>query len=421
MELLHTSDLHLVPEGFENTPLEEAFYSVLEEIAGLAVDHKLKYLLIAGDFFDKPNPSFHVVLRTVGVLRRLRESGVRVVVVPGNHDVSRAKTSILNVLAEAGLVNLLDFNEESGWLILHPLAFEDDKLVFYGIPGFRGSSSRELVYLKQGLIKFKDIANYSGYDVIILAHINTKFAGYDPSKYSSRYGLLYMDYEDLLRSLPTGTRYVALGHIHLPVPLDRVFRGNIAYPGAPIGMDVNDLLETHELAKIGVRRRVLRAELASEIPVVKSLELESAPRVYYKRLEAKTPEDVKARIYEALSELEPAKYPVLLVDVVGLDKVSVDLETFRQEVMKRKKVYIRVRQFSPPKDLVELAAFTDLMTPVKELSIDEIELAVIRELASKKKLNIPAEKLHWIINYLGSSHDYSPEKLLHDVLKELGE
>jgi len=61
------------------------------------------------------------------------------------------------------------------------------------------------------------------------------------------------------------------------------------------------------------------------------------------------------------------------------------------------------------------------MTPVKELSIDEIELAVIRELASKKKLNIPAEKLHWIINYLGSSHDYSPEKLLHDVLKELGE
>ena len=135
-------------------------------------------------------------------------------------------------------------------MILEPLVFQDDRLVFYGVPGFRGSSNREVEYLKHGTTRFRGLRDYSNYELIILAHINTKFAGYDPSRYSKRYGQLYMEYEDFLHKLPENTRYIALGHVHLPIPMDDAFKGKIAYPGAPIGLDTADLKETFELGKI---------------------------------------------------------------------------------------------------------------------------------------------------------------------------
>jgi len=192
-----------------------------------------------------------IVIKTVGVLKKLVDSGVRVIVVPGNNDLSRTRTSVLDLLARAGLIHLLDFKEEMGWLILEPLVFQDDRLVFYGVPGFRGSSNREVEYLKHGTTRFRGLRDYSNYELIILAHINTKFAGYDPSRYSKRYSQLYMEYEDFLHKLPENTRYIALGHVHLPIPMDDAFKGKIAYPSAPIGLNTADLKETFELGKIG--------------------------------------------------------------------------------------------------------------------------------------------------------------------------
>ncbi|MEM1761137.1 MAG: hypothetical protein QW043_00980, partial [Desulfurococcaceae archaeon] len=75
LQIIHTSDLHLVPEMFENTPVEEAFYNVFGEIAEKTIESGVKYLLIAGDMFDKPSPPLGIVMKAVSVLRRLRENG----------------------------------------------------------------------------------------------------------------------------------------------------------------------------------------------------------------------------------------------------------------------------------------------------------------------------------------------------------
>ncbi|MEM1596599.1 MAG: DNA repair exonuclease [Desulfurococcaceae archaeon] len=420
MEIIHTSDLHIVPEVFYDTVLEEAYYNVLREIVEKTIESKSKYLVISGDMFDRSNPPLSVVAKTVGLLRELREHEVRVVVVPGNHDVSRTRSSILHVLSEAGLIHLLDFNEANG-LVLEPLVFEGDKLVFYGIPGFKGSSSQEIEYLKQRKVIFKNYSSYKDYNLIILAHISTRFAGYDPSKYANRYGSLYLEYEDLLNKLPSNTIYVALGHIHLPIPFDVEFKGNIAYPGAPIGFDFNDLYETYELNKINVFRRILRVDLSRQPPVVKSIKLEAVPRVYYKRIDAKSIDDVKEQVVRIFSDIDASTQAVLLVDAVGLDKPTSELENFRRELMKKKKVFIRIRTMS--KAMVSFHDNLDAGSSISagEISINEIESMVLREFVAKNKLKIPAEKLKIVIDTLGHSQDISPERLLDEIIKELGD
>ncbi|MEM1528725.1 MAG: metallophosphoesterase [Desulfurococcaceae archaeon] len=420
LQIIHTSDLHLVPEMFENTPVEEAFYNVFGEIAEKTIESGVKYLLIAGDMFDKPSPPLGIVMKAVSVLRRLRENGVRVVVVPGNHDVSRSRPGVLNLLAEAGLIHLLEFSEEMGWLLLNPLVFEDDKLVLYGIPGFPGGGSREVRFLKQGLVKFKNLSTYKNYNVVVLAHINTKFAGYDPSRYYNRYGKLYLEYEDLLRRFPGNTIYVALGHIHLPIPLDTAFRSNIAYPGAPIGMNVGDLLETAELEKLGAFRRSLLVDTSSTLPLVKSIRLESALSVLHENVTVKGIDELKDRLAELVGRAEGSGYTALIVDVNGMDRLNSEIEAFRRDLMKKKNVYIKLRLVDAVKAL-PIPVVTINAQARQDLSIPEIELNVLKEFISKHRLNMTADKLKRIIDLLGSPYDVSPERLLEEVIKELGE
>lgn len=421
MLLIHTSDLHLVPDQFQDTILESSYYSVLEEISDNVLREKAKYLLISGDMFNTDRPSMGIVIKTVGVLKKLVDSGVRVVVVPGNHDLSRTRTSVLDLLARAGLIHLLDFKEEMGWLILEPLVFQDDRLVFYGVPGFRGSSNREVEYLKHGTTRFRGLRDYSNYELIILAHINTKFAGYDPSRYSKRYGQLYMEYEDFLHKLPENTRYIALGHVHLPIPMDDAFKGKIAYPGAPIGLDTADLKETFELGKIGGFRRILRVDLSIETPLVKSLRLENTPRVYYRQLITKSIDEAKSEVKKLIDEVEPGKYTVVLVDVKGLESASMELENYALELMKSyRKMNLFVKIRSTVSELEEYAPSIDITPESKELSIEEIELRVIKEYLAKRRINMPPEKIQWLINTLGQGMSGSVEKVIQEILKEIG-
>lgn len=419
MEIIHTSDLHIVPEAFYGTVLEEAYYNVLKEIAEKTVESRSRYLLVSGDMFDRSNPPLGVVVKAVSILRELKEHNVRVIVVPGNHDVSRTKSSILNVLREAGLIHLLEFTEAT-WLVLDPLVFEDDRIVFYGIPGFKGSSSQEVEYLKQRKVTFRSASDYKEHSVLVLAHINTRFAGYDPSKYANRYGSLYLEYEEFLNRLPANTLYVALGHIHLPIPFEVEFKANIAYSGAPIGYDYNDLYETHELSRIDVFRRILSVDLSCSPPLVRSIKLETTPRVYYKRFDVKGIDEVKDHVLRILNEIDSSPYAVLLVDAVGLEKTTSELENFRRELMRRKKIFIRIRPMSKALASLYEDSNVNLSLGTGELSITEIESLVLREFVARNKLKISIEKLKFIIDALSRSQEISTERLLDEIIKELG-
>ncbi|MGB8361440.1 MAG: exonuclease subunit SbcD, partial [Acidimicrobiia bacterium] len=84
MKILHTSDWH-VGRRIRGRDRSEEHRAVLEELVGLAEEHKVDLTLVAGDVFDTASPApaaEQIVWRALLDLARVSP----VLVVAGNHD-----------------------------------------------------------------------------------------------------------------------------------------------------------------------------------------------------------------------------------------------------------------------------------------------------------------------------------------------
>lgn len=102
---LHVADVHLDSplRGLEQYPLAPA-----ERIRGatrraftgmidLAIERRVDFVLIAGDLYDGDWPDYHTGLFLVAQLGKLRDAGVRVVMIAGNHDAANKMTRSLRL------------------------------------------------------------------------------------------------------------------------------------------------------------------------------------------------------------------------------------------------------------------------------------------------------------------------------------
>jgi DNA repair protein SbcD/Mre11 len=103
-KLVHAADLHLDSplvglERYPGAPLNElrrATRDALERLVTLCVTEEAKLLLVAGDLFDGGWRDYSTGLFFAGQMVRLRDAGVRVVWIRGNHDaMSRVTRSLL--------------------------------------------------------------------------------------------------------------------------------------------------------------------------------------------------------------------------------------------------------------------------------------------------------------------------------------
>src|SRR5688572_12625377 len=91
LRLLHTADVHL---GARHTDLgeqaaaqRERQFAAFKATIDLALAEKVDIVLIAGDLFDSNSQPKRSVDRVVAELKRLAESKIRTVIIPGTHDV----------------------------------------------------------------------------------------------------------------------------------------------------------------------------------------------------------------------------------------------------------------------------------------------------------------------------------------------
>jgi DNA repair exonuclease SbcCD nuclease subunit len=91
LRLLHTADVHL---GARHTDLgeqaaaqRERQFAAFRATVDLALAEKVDIVLIAGDLFDSNSQPKRSVDRVVAELKRLAESKIRTVIIPGTHDV----------------------------------------------------------------------------------------------------------------------------------------------------------------------------------------------------------------------------------------------------------------------------------------------------------------------------------------------
>jgi DNA repair exonuclease SbcCD nuclease subunit len=117
MKFLHISDIHL---GCTRYHLEEspkdffrAWYDVLENYA---VEEKVDFVLMCGDFFHKRNVAPQAMNHAVAGLQLLKNNGIPVVAIEGNHDQTPNDTehSWIRSLASWGLLILLEPKTEIG-------------------------------------------------------------------------------------------------------------------------------------------------------------------------------------------------------------------------------------------------------------------------------------------------------------------
>lgn len=96
MKFLHAADLHLDSpmrglEAYEGAPVEKlrgATRRALENTVRLAISEQVDFVLIAGDIYDGDWPDYGTGMFFAGRMSELREAGIRVFLISGNHDAA---------------------------------------------------------------------------------------------------------------------------------------------------------------------------------------------------------------------------------------------------------------------------------------------------------------------------------------------
>jgi exonuclease SbcD len=91
LRLLHTADVHLGARhadlGNQATAQRQRQFLAFRATIDVALEEKVDALLIAGDLFDSNTQPRRSVERAAAELKRLTDAAIRVVIIPGTHDV----------------------------------------------------------------------------------------------------------------------------------------------------------------------------------------------------------------------------------------------------------------------------------------------------------------------------------------------
>ena len=105
MKFIHAADIHLDSalrglERYEGAPVDEirnATRRAFDNLIELAITEAVDFVLLAGDLYDGDWKDYNTGLYFVERMGRLREAGIRVYMVAGNHDAASQITKHLRV------------------------------------------------------------------------------------------------------------------------------------------------------------------------------------------------------------------------------------------------------------------------------------------------------------------------------------
>lgn len=210
MEFIHVADLHL---GYEQYGSHERFLDfgdAFNRVVSYAIERDVDFLLISGDLFNKRNINPKTLLQATAILRRLKEAGIPVFAIEGNHDraIYGDRISWMNYLSKEGYIHLLNIRISDGEPELVPwnektrsgsyVELEDVRII--GMKYYGASTPKLLEMLEDRLRGMRD-----GKFTILMLH-----AGLEEYMPYAEGGLK----TEHLVKLRGVVDYLALGHIH---------------------------------------------------------------------------------------------------------------------------------------------------------------------------------------------------------------
>lgn len=120
-KFVHSADIHLDSplrglDRYEGAPTERlrgATRRAFENLVQLCLDEKAAFLLIAGDLYDGDWPDYNTGLFFLSQVKRLREAGIGVYMIRGNHDTKSKLTASLSLRLPEGVFDLTTARAET--------------------------------------------------------------------------------------------------------------------------------------------------------------------------------------------------------------------------------------------------------------------------------------------------------------------
>ncbi|NPA84601.1 MAG: DNA repair exonuclease [Crenarchaeota archaeon] len=213
MLVLHAADVHLGKRQYALKEREEDFYRAFSDMIEAALRERVDAVLVSGDLFDSPVPSTSMKPFKVAVegFKRLKESGVEVFAIPGDHDYPKVRGyPAIGYLAELTGIKLL-MGERGA------KGVEFKGFVVRGVEAVTRGREGPLELLRRARAERNSV---------LLLHAGI---------------CRVLPFECLEEhKVPPGYKYYALGHVHKPYSFD--LHGSLAlYPGSLEITSVDDI------------------------------------------------------------------------------------------------------------------------------------------------------------------------------------
>ena len=230
MKFLHLADLHIGKKVNEISMLDEQRH-VLGQVLQIAADEQVQAVLLAGDIYDKPQPSAEAVQLFDWFLTELAAAVPAVLMIAGNHDSAERLAFAAKMLAGQGVHIAPPFD---GDVKRVRLADEFGPVDFYLLPFVKPLQVRRCYEDAEGIGSYdeavarimRDVRPEEGVRSVLLAHQLITGSTTCESEELAIGGLDNVDAAHF-----AAFDYVALGHLHGP---QQVGRPEVRYAGSPL-------------------------------------------------------------------------------------------------------------------------------------------------------------------------------------------
>ena len=221
-KFLHFSDAHLGYQQYNSKDRFNDFGRVFLHIVDQAIERRVDFVISGGDLFQKRSIDPPTLLQAIAGLSRLKERGIPVYAVEGNHERAhyRDRYSWSEFLEEQGYLALLNPEFEEGKPVMRPWNGHQGAYIDHTLPDSNGES--------QDTVRIYGLKYYGSTTARVIEGMAEALASQNGRPPGYNILIMHAGLDDVLDHLSATVpyrqmaplknyvQYMALGHVHKP-------------------------------------------------------------------------------------------------------------------------------------------------------------------------------------------------------------